>query len=410
MARAERKTVMKKRIYVVDDQAPVMETAVLVLRSIDPQWEVTGFKDPYLALAAIKTKAPDLVLADQIMPEMQGSQLLESVRTISPTTIRIIMSGYVALNRVSLITSAHQYLAKPFDAVKLKETIRRSFAAQERISDKGLQAVATALRSIPSLPQTYHALLRELQSDRTAVTNIARLVAEDAGLTVKVLQLANSPLFGHNELISRPFDAVMCLGTEMIMAMVFAQSMFRHYESLLAGEVDLRQVWSHCWQTAYLAQHVCNERKFPRLAGEEAFMAGLLHETGRFILADNFPDQFQAACQAARQAKSPLAPQLREVFHTSPVQVAAYVLELWGLPASLISAIALQDDPVADQAYGFTLASALYVADGIASRQTPPDPFPPQEWNTAYLQAVGCLESMPDWETFSMGQKPGASQ
>src|SRR5579872_2048624 len=82
-----------------------------------------------------------------------------------------------------------------------------------------------------------------------------------------------------------------------------------------------------------LAQHICREMQFSRKAGEEAFLAGLLHETGRFILVDNFPKEFLAACQAARQANSPLTPRLRETFRTTPAQIAAYILELW--PQSL---------------------------------------------------------------------------
>lgn len=393
---------MKRRIYVVDDQSDVLTVAVLIIRSIDPEWDVIGFNNPLQALAAVQTEAPDLILSDQAMPEMQGSRLLEQVRTISPTTIRIIVSGYVALNKLSFITSAHHFIAKPFDAIKLREMIRRSFAAQERIADKDLQTLTTSLRSIPSLPQAHHALLRELQNDRNDTTTIARLVAENVGLTVKVLQLANSPLFGQDSLISSPFDAVMCLGTEMIVAVVLSQSLFRHYESLLAGKIDLRQVWSHCWKTAYLAQHLCREMKFSRIAGEEAFLAGLLHETGRFILADNFPEQFQAACQSARLMKSPLAPRLREVFRTSPAQVTAYVLELWGMPASVIGAIAREDDRVSDRAEGFTLVSALYIADGVASRQSPADGFAPDEWDTDYLKTIGCLEKIPVWEKLSI--------
>ncbi len=83
---------MKKSIYVVDDQAPVMETAVLILQTADPEWEVRGFKDPLEALAAVRAKAPDLVLSDQLMPGMLGSQLLEQIRAVSGATIRVIMS------------------------------------------------------------------------------------------------------------------------------------------------------------------------------------------------------------------------------------------------------------------------------------------------------------------------------
>jgi len=395
---------VKRCIYIVDDQTQITQVAVRVVRPSNPEWEVRGFTDPMEALVEIKAKAPDLILSDQMMPGMLGSQLFDEVRLISPPAIRIIMSGHVPLDKLALITSAHQFLSKPFDTAKLRETILRSFAAQERIVDKGLQAVATSLGSIPSLAQTHQAVLKELEDNANGMESIARRLVEDAGLSAKVLQLANSPLFGQSNLITSPFDAVMCLGTKMISAVVLAQSLFRHYESL-AGEINIRKVWNHCWQMAYFAQHLCREMRLPSITGEEAFLAGLLHESGRFILADNFPDQFGAACQVARATDTALAPRLREAFRTSPAQITAYILELWGMPATIIAAIALQDAPAADESKGFTLASALYVA----SRQTPPDMFAPEEWNRAYLIAIGCWERIPDWEKLSLGAKPDFS-
>ncbi len=312
------------------------------------------------------------------------------------------------LNKLALVTSAHQYLSKPFDTFKLREMIRRSFAAQDRVRDKGLQAVATSLRSIPSLPQAHHALLKELDDEGTATTNIARLVAEDAGLSFKVLQLANSPLFGQGYVITSPIDAVMCLGTDLIAAVVLAQSLFRHYEALGNYEINLQQVWSHSWQTGSLAQQICREMGFPRKACDEAFLAGLLHETGRFILVDNFPKQFQAACEGARKMGTPLAPRIQETFETNPSQITAYILELWGMPSDVIDAIASQAAISAKDAKEFTLASALYVANGISMRQTPPDAFLPDEWDNEYLKAVGCEGKIKEWEEVSATLKPGS--
>ncbi len=199
---------MKKTLYIVDDQAQVLEVAVLILRTTDRQWEVVGFNDPQEALAAVKARPPDLMLSDQLMPVMQGSELLEKVRLLSPTTIRIIMSGHVALSKLTLITSAHQYLAKPFDPSALRAIVQRSFAARERVLDQGLLSVVTALRSIPSLPQVHQSLLQELEDGRTASTVIANMVADDPGLSIKVLHLANSPLFGAGYAVSTPVDAV----------------------------------------------------------------------------------------------------------------------------------------------------------------------------------------------------------
>ena len=389
---------MKRCLYVVDDQSAVLDTAVLILRGMDPQWEVLGFSDPLAALAAVKACAPDLILSDQLMPGMLGSQLLEEVRRIAPAAIRVIMSGYVSLNKLTLITSAHQYIAKPFDINKLRDLVQRSFAAQERIINKGLQSVATSLRSIPSLPQAHQSLLAELEDNRTPSSGIARMVSDDAGLSTKVLQLANSPLFGQGYLITNPSDAVMCLGTEMIAAIVLSQSLFRHYQKLNNEELNLPRVWNHCWETAYLGQLLCRQKKLPRRAAEEAFLAGLLHEAGRYILVDNFPELFVAACHNARRGKSPLAACLRDTFQATPAQLTAYLMELWGMPAEVVSAISLQDYPQEESGGAFTLTSALYIADHLASRKAPPDDFAMEAWNTDYLRTIGCLDDLPAWE------------
>src|SRR5580658_3077266 len=118
-------------IYIVDDNPQVLETAVAVVGAVMPGATVTGFGDPLKALEAIKASPPDLILSDERMPGMHGSQLLEAARVAAPGTLRIIMSGFVGLDKLTAITSAHQYVAKPFDALQLKTMLERTFAARD---------------------------------------------------------------------------------------------------------------------------------------------------------------------------------------------------------------------------------------------------------------------------------------
>jgi HD-like signal output (HDOD) protein len=391
----------KRSIYVVDDQTPVLETTVMVLRGLCKEWDVTGFTDGNAALDAIRSKAPDAVLTDELMPGIQGSQLLEKVRELSPRTVRLIMSGCVALNKLTLITSAHQYIAKPFDAAKLRDLVQRSFAAQDGMANKDLKSLITSIRSIPSLPQAHQSLLHELENGDAPSASIARLIGDDPGLSIKVLQLANSSLFGRGYVVTSPIDAVSCLGTDMIAAIVLSQSVFKHYETLKHKDIDLPKVWAHCWGTACLAQFICREKRLPHKTGEESFMAGLLHEAGRFILVDNFPDQYEAACKKAHDTKTPLGGNLREVFSATPCEISGYVLELWGLPASVVTGISLLDSPEKEKSGEFSMATSLYIADRLASQTFPPDPYPIENWRMDYLRAVGCEDDIPSWEELS---------
>jgi HD-like signal output (HDOD) protein/CheY-like chemotaxis protein len=387
----------KRSIYVVDDQPEVLEIAVAIISAVMPGVVATGFLDPARALAAIKASPPDLILSDQFMPGMSGSQLLEEARLVAPGTLRIMMSGFVPLNELTAITSAHQYVAKPFDAPQLKKILERALAARDRVPDKKLQTVVISLRSLPSLPQVHQTLMAELENNQGASGVIGQMVAQDAGLSAKVLQLANSPLFGREYVVSNPSEAVFCLGTGMITAVVLSQTLFKHFQASSHPEFCLSQVWNHCWDTAALAQCYCREYQLPRQTRDEAFLAGLLHETGRLILMANFPGEYQTACAAARVAQSPLAPRLREIFPAAPCEIAAFLLDLWGMPDSVVAAVSMLEHPERENAAGFSAVSALYIADQIASRGSPPDPFLAEEWNSAYLRSLGCPETFQQW-------------
>ncbi|MGA2867438.1 MAG: HDOD domain-containing protein, partial [Verrucomicrobiota bacterium] len=133
---------------------------------------------------------------------------------------------------------------------------------------------------------------------------------------------------------------------------------------------------------------------------EEAFLAGILHELGKLILIDNFPREFQAAWQAALRAHSPLTPVLLRRLHATPAQLAAYLLELWGLPKAVILAVACQEGPEKDGSKEFSPATALYIADQVATRKWPPDSLAVADWNAEYLKAVGCESDLSVWQRF----------
>jgi len=161
----------------------------------------------------------------------------------------------------------------------------------------------------------------------------------------------------------------------MIAAVVLSQTLFKHYHGNSHREFSFGQVWSHCWETAALAQCYCREHGLSRQEREEAFLAGLLHETGRLILMDNFPAQYQGACDAARRAGSPLGPHLREVFQAAPCEIASYLLDLWGMPDSVVAAVSLLEHPEKEKPAGFTATSAFTSPTRSARGEPRPIPF-----------------------------------
>ena len=78
-----------------------------------------------------------MILSDQRMPEMNGTEFLSRVRELYPDTIRIVLSGYTdlasvtdAINRGSI----YKFLTKPWNDEALRNEVREAFS--QRASEK----------------------------------------------------------------------------------------------------------------------------------------------------------------------------------------------------------------------------------------------------------------------------------
>ena len=109
---------------------------------------------------------------------------------------------------IAAVGPAHQYLNKPCDAETLKSTIERAFALRERISNTTVARLVAGSGTLPSAPQSYLDLKKELESDDGSIATVAEIVASDPALTARVLQVINSTFFGMRREVANPLEAV----------------------------------------------------------------------------------------------------------------------------------------------------------------------------------------------------------
>lgn len=116
-----------RRVMLVDDEVCILRSLTRLLRN-EP-YELITANSPTEALELLSLQPVDLIISDQRMPEMCGTELLKRVCQQWPHTIRIILSGY---SEVSSILNAvnegaiYKYLTKPWNDEELKLNIRRA--------------------------------------------------------------------------------------------------------------------------------------------------------------------------------------------------------------------------------------------------------------------------------------------
>lgn len=149
-------------ILVVDDEPHILATLSSLLSL---EFEVLTADSPAAAQAVFARRRVDIVLTDQRMPGLTGVQLLEWVRQHSPSTVRLLMTGYAELEEaVEAINrgGVFRYLFKPWKTETLLDTLR-SAAHTFILEHEHKQLLAELKRLNEELERRVQARTKELQ-------------------------------------------------------------------------------------------------------------------------------------------------------------------------------------------------------------------------------------------------------
>lgn len=126
----------KHGLIFVDDEEDIIDT--LYDAFID-DYNVFKSTSPKEALEIIKKEDIALVISDQRMPEMTGTELLEKVYDLKPETIRVLLTGYADVNAaVDAINkgAVHKYVEKPWNDDDLQEMVKNLVEIYEDSKEK----------------------------------------------------------------------------------------------------------------------------------------------------------------------------------------------------------------------------------------------------------------------------------
>ena len=281
------------KILFVDDEDDVLGDMERMLSPYHDEWDMRFVDSGEIALEVLEEDSFDLVVSDVQMPGMDGLTLLEEVQRRHPSIVRFVLSDQTAMVETLRSTGvAHQYLTKPCDAEVLRETVKKANTLRQELNSLDIVAAVAGAKSLPSSPELYQKLIRELRSDSHSLAEVGNIVAQDPAMTAKILQLVNSPFFAVRRKVTNINLAVSLLGSGTITALVLTAHVFRGADSgPLAATVD--NIRSQSVRVATLARAIRISENGSNADGEEAFLAGILYDCGKLIFVDRWPEEFQ---------------------------------------------------------------------------------------------------------------------
>ncbi len=353
-----------RRVLFVDDEPRILEGLRRMLRPQRHEWEMAFAPGGEAALAMMEALPFDVIVSDMRMPGMDGATLLWRVREVHPEVVRIVLSGHTELSTaLRVVPVAHQFLAKPCDAEMLRVAVERACHLKALLSDDAIRRTVTALGDLPSLPRTYEALTQALADPDTSLQKVAKIIEQDVGISAKVLQLVNSAFFGITHSMTSIQGAVSYLGINTLKNLVLSVEIFRAFKPQkdLAG-FSLEKLQHHAQLTAHIAARL----PVPKHLADIAVVAGMLHDVGKLILAWKISAHFEKMLAESHEARCPVYQMEERHNGFSHAEIGAYLLGLWGLPYTVVEAVALHHGPNRVPHQNFDAISAVYAANLLA--------------------------------------------
>lgn len=220
--------------------------------------------------------------------------------------------------------------------------------------------VVRRIRDLPALPTIVFDLITSFARADVDVATLADKISRDQALAAKILRLANSSFYGLQAKVGTVKQAIVVLGFDSARALAVASSVIERFGDERLAEIDVIEFWRHSIATALCARALA---RHAGLSKDQAFIAGLLHDIGRLVLASAFPaDYARVTDHCTREGISLSDAELR-VLGVDHQRVGQLLGEAWRFPPPMQRAIGQHHVPAMADLSG--LAGLIHAANAV---------------------------------------------
>ena len=392
-------------ILLVDDHQQLLNSLNRTFYLLPDEWEVDVANNGKEAIEMLNNRTYDVIVTDIKMPIMNGADLLDLVVDKYHSTIRIVLSGYTEKDLIyKTVGTAHHFLTKPVDLEKLITVIRRALCLRAQLTDVRIRSLVSGVRTLPSLPKVYQELIQALQKTNVSMGDIESIVSRDVGLTAKLLHLVNSSFFGRINRVASVMQAIQLLGVEVVKAIAVSTAVFAPFKENKSNYFSMRSFEEGSMAVAIRARELAKVEDQELYIVEDSFIAGMMLEIGRLIVAANLPEEYDQIHELVLSGSRSIAEAEQEKLGVSYAEIGAFLLSLWGFRDNVVEAVAFQDTPLKGGGDGFSPLTAVHVAKGLTRAEIAPGAgFSDTDdvlglVDVNYLRKLGHLSKLEKWQ------------
>lgn len=225
-----------------------------------------------------------------------------------------------------------------------------------------VEGIVDQTQTVYSLPLFYDRLNEKINHPRSSLDDIGRVISEDQGLTVRLLKLANSPLFGSHSKIDTITKALTLIGTQQLRDLALAVSVVGSFSEIPNDLINIKAFWKHNIACGILSRSIAT---FRREANQERFfVAGMLHDIGILVTCSAIPESVRAMLLDRKMCGDLYYLSEHKHFGFDHGDVGSALLEKWKIPANISEPVAFHHSPARAPKYPHE-AATVHLADII---------------------------------------------
>lgn len=336
-----------------------------VLRALRRLFFHTAYETHYTtdtaeALELLDEHRVDLLITDLHMPDVAGGTFIDVVKERFPLTLRVALTGYreEKASRAGLDDNLVKFhLFKPWDKEELLAMVDRLFALEDTLSDRKLLNIINNLEKLPTVPDLYERLNHMIEEE-ASINEITRMLEEDQSISSRILRVANSAFYSAKT--GSINQAILYIGLLNVKNIVLSNSVF---STLVDERAKGERLWEHASLSNKLFHLFYNEILGKRVPDEYA-SAGLLHDVGRVVIINNYPDAYFDLVSRAREVEDVEYMGVeKSLIGANHAKIGGYLLNWWGIPLPIVEAALYHHDPLNPAVINKEMVAMVHLAN-----------------------------------------------
>ncbi|MBQ7611769.1 MAG: HDOD domain-containing protein [Spirochaetaceae bacterium] len=244
----------------------------------------------------------------------------------------------IMLLMLKQIGASHKCFSVEVSKTETISKISLPFSADYNATIKDLSdTIVKQINEIPQFPEKILQLQKMINDTDSTISDIARTISADVGITADLLKLVNSAAFGLKQKCNNIAEAVKLIGIRGISNLLYSIGTVNVFAEI-GNEDEQNSLWEHAYKCAYFSYNLARVLRLHSVI-DDAYVCGLLHDIGKLVFSGLYPNTLQILYKIQKKRNIP-----QNIINaiTSGIQhaeIGARLTEKWSFPSQITQAI-----------------------------------------------------------------------